>query len=174
MSLDLARQFLLSKGDPAISEAELLRELEVPVFCFRRLASLFRLSCFTQRLTDILGGVLSDLPFEIFDSIRRMTNLYFFYDDGKVLASVEEIKIEPWQASIIKVSFSQKSVEFSDFALRGIFAHELGHVDLGHYSGSIRFQTYGEREDEADRKAVEWGFSDEIRAIRDNLKTFQI
>ncbi len=44
------------------------------------------------------------------------------------------------------------------------------HTHLEHYCRPMGFQSYGQREEEADALCKEWGFSDEIESLRKRLE----
>ena len=159
--------FLRQQGDSNISIEELERELEVPVFCHRRIAALFKTYEFTQRLTDALGYVGSCLPFEDFYSIRSMENLIFLYDNGSVLASVQGVFTDTFHKCVVIVHVSRKAADLSDSQLAGLFAHELGHVHLRHFDGG--FNSQSEKEMAADAIAEGWGFQEELASLKKGL-----
>jgi hypothetical protein len=57
--------------------------------------------------------------------------------------------------------------KLSDPAKKGVIAHEFAHVFLQHLDASWDPNVIDEYENEADSKAVEWGFEEEISAMRD-------
>lgn len=154
--------FLRSKGDPNISIEELEREVNVPKFCWRRLTRCF-LNNFrdnTERLQEVIGSVLGDLEQNVFVELLSMPLLFVEFTK---IAMVQRLPIFPDYSYVLPIMFGDIR-DFSFMEARGIVAHEFCHVLLGHYQdrnpSHVRFEL------DADAKARELNFSDEISSIR--------
>jgi hypothetical protein len=168
---DWVLPFLLSRPDDRISLEEYEREISIPSFAYRRLASYFNIN-FSEntRLVEIFGGVVSDLPQGIFFQLLGTRNLFFSFNDG--LAFVQQMSLSDFPRNSILCSFSSELLKLSDSCVRGTISHELCHICLGHYQLEIQaIRRAGAREDDADQMAISWGFSYEISAVREFLKT---
>jgi hypothetical protein len=161
--------FLREKGDPNISPEELERELSLPIFCFRRLANLFRINFSSNiRLIELFGSIISDLPEEVFCQLLAMRNLFFSFTES--LAFVQGFDFVEGTPGIF-CAFSERLLNLSDTCVRGGIIHELSHIVLGHYSREAQsLSLKSELENQANEKAVSMGFEYEILKINECLK----
>jgi hypothetical protein len=162
--------FLRSREDPNISPEELEREIGVPIFCYQRLSKCFNINFQSNvRLCELFGSVLADLPIEVFADLLNTRNLFFFWSGS--LAMVQAVNFTEGKPAIF-CYFSDRLLQKSDSIVRGAIAHELSHIISRHYEDEVQqLQTVGAMEDEADQRAIEWGFEFEIRAVRGSLKS---
>jgi hypothetical protein len=156
---DWVPEFLRLQGDPRISEAELDRELKIPQFCRRRLVSLFRHNLHeNEKLVELVGSVLADLNLTTFFDLLIKQNLFFaeFHEYGAAL------NIPPSERDTAVILLGDLTdLPFS--VSRGLVAHEVGHLILGHHREKIRFEKF---EEQADAAVTAEGFGDDISALR--------
>ena len=119
-------------------------------------------------IRSAFGSTLSDLPEDVFQSLRKMKNVFYSYindycGEVKLFRSEHDIVV----GDIVRfVCFPNHVVSLGYEILRGIIAHELAHVYSLHLSGNE------ESEDEADNLAASWGFQSEINALREHMRQF--
>jgi len=123
----------------------------------------------SQRFSESFGSVLADLPEDVFRDLCATKNVFFIFTpfqgaEVKILRSESGIKKDQ---TFRIVNFPYASIFMPHSALRGEVAHELAHVLLTHESVS---RDLDKMEDEADRVASNWGFRNEINALRDYWK----
>jgi hypothetical protein len=158
--------FLRLKGDPNISPEELTRELAIPERCWLRISRCF-LTNFSQNenLEKVIGSVLSDLDEDIFCEFFQMPIIFINFEKKGMC---QRIPIIEGFNHVIAVFFGDiRDLNFLE--ARGLAAHEFSHVLCGHYSDKNPSPTLYELE--ADAKARELGFSDEIESVRKYLKS---
>jgi len=122
---------------------------------------------------DIFGSVLADLPEEVFLQIRAMKNVLYTFTPNpgaevKHFFFEENDNHENWDRIVI-VTFPFGIIDMSAKAARGMIAHELVHVCV-HSDKAISNDAM---EDEADRIAMEWGFEEEIKAMREYIAEYE-
>jgi hypothetical protein len=163
-------EFLLSQADGRISREEYIREISVPAFAHRRLASYLNINFSTNiRLVQLFGCTLSNLPLEVFEQLLRLRNLFFSHHEA--FGYVQSVRLAPGDEAIY-CDFPEKLLALTDVCVTAGIVHELAHIALDHYSAEIQASTTcAQREDQADSKCIEWGFSFEIETIRGYLKT---
>jgi hypothetical protein len=162
---DWVQPFLKRKGDDKISEQELARDLQIPVFCYRRLTDFF-IHDFDERVKTLLGIFLSNLEPEVFYQLQTTPNLYLH----NVTKIGEVRRLEPRESGPIELVEFSKLDEMSDSAVLGNIAHEMSHVYLKH-SGQLTIGLNLILEKEADALVKEWGFEYELSKAREFLKT---
>jgi len=120
--------------------------------------------------TDVFGSVLTNLPKDCFIKLRKMKSLFFFLPSG-VGAEVKQIELkddikagEILQAAIFPIEVVSRPTE----VMRGVVAHELAHICLGHLADKPPY--FEVRENQADDLAKDWGFKKEIEAMREYHK----
>ncbi|MEE4601990.1 MAG: hypothetical protein V2J65_11985 [Desulfobacteraceae bacterium] len=125
---------------------------------------------FCPHLTSVIrsafGSTLSDLPEDVFQSLKKMKNVFYSYiDDYYGEVKLFRLEHDIVAGDIVRfVCFPNHVVSLGFEILRGIIAHELAHVYLLHLSGNK------EIEDEADNLAASWGFQSEINAFREHVR----
>ena len=115
----------------------------------------------TQLMTTAFGSVLSDLPeMMVFKKLSEMKNVFFIFNEFG-WGTVKKLNFDEPMEEIHIVVFDNVSSSMPFIALRGMIAHEIAHVYLGHTFGTE------EIEDRTDKLAIEWGFEAEIKALRE-------
>jgi len=160
---DWVPEFLRAKGDQNISIEELERDLQIPVFCYRRLAGCFRI--LTPRYYDreclyfLIGYVLGNLPKDIFQTVMALKTTFVASENFGSVTRLEE------GGTLVTLN---RILGLRDAEAIGVIAHELAHAVGGELFGSL----YGvdDLESRADDLASQWGFKEEIESIRTYLK----
>ena len=123
--------------------------------------------------TGSFGSVLANLPHNVFLKLKRMRNLFFVFTqflggEVKILYPLRPLQ----KGKICIVTFRLIDIEkMSSDALMGCIAHELAHVYLEQELTSIvSKEAWEDAEKEADELAIEWGFEDNIKVLRDFRK----
>ena len=114
--------------------------------------------------TTTFGAVLADLSQEVFLKLKEMRNLFFCFTPMPG-AEVKQFRLEDdlRAGEVLQiVIFPYASAFMPPMAIRGEIAHELAHVWLEHRSTT----EHEKQEDETDNLAREWGFVEEIEALR--------
>ena len=154
-------EFLRLVGDSHISPEQLDRELQVPLFCQRRLLNLFSYNFSeNQKLIDIVASVLGDVNAGTFFDLLTQQRLFFveFHDFGCAFNILPSEK-----ATAVILLDPMDGLPFS--VGRGIVVHELlGHVRCGHHREKTRRKEF---EEEADVSAIAEGFGDDILSLRE-------
>jgi hypothetical protein len=154
--------FLRNRGDSLISSEELERDLLIPLFIYRRLAGC--LTIITQKFYDrnkileVLGYVLSNLPEEIFQTVLAMNTTFICFDSIGGICRIGS------PGAIITLN---KILKLRNVEIAGVIVHELAHLASGSLFGN--FEEGGDSETRADELGICWGLEDEIAAIRKYL-----
>lgn len=117
--------------------------------------------------TCAFGSVLADLPEEVFLKIRSMKNVFYTFTPNpgaevKHFVFDEDDRIENWDR-IIVVTFPYEVSFMPPITAKGTIVHELAHV----YAHPDQAVSNEKMEDEADQLPIDWGFEEEIKAMRD-------
>lgn len=156
--------FLKSLRPESISEASLDAEILSPVFCWRKLINCFHHNFqYNEPMQELCGSVLSDLEKEAFRKFAEALPVFILAD---CLGWVQ--RIGPISSSVLVV-FSGDILSLSWQAGRGVVFHEIAHVALNHQGLSVGDPGCKTKESDADKLVVEWGFSEEITAVRKYL-----
>ena len=142
------------------------KEFEEPESVFRDLTDFLQCD-FGENLAfkEIFGSALADLPFEVFEKLCGMKNLFIIFNSTQGA----EVKLFHLEKGIRKgqtmriASFPYTSMFRPREAIRGMVVHEIAHVFLEHDFKKDGVQI----EDKADQTARNWGFEAEIKALRD-------
>ena len=145
-----------------VSEESWGQEIHIPVFAWKRLSGLMQTNWVDERFTEIFGSCLAQLSEDDFLYLLRMKNLYLILPER--LGEVHGFSKGSNSAVVICI-FSPDILLLPDIKIRGIIAHELGHIFEDHYALS-EWRPQSEIEGEANQRAINLGFSDEIEAIR--------
>jgi len=150
--------FLRMKGDPNISSEELDRDLQIPIFCYQRLAGCFRIITprfyDRERLLWLTGFVLSNIPEDIFLTLRAL-NLMILSMDGFGGATMVT------NGALINLS---RVLTLRDDLATAVIVHEVAHTVGGELFGTLN--AVDDLEKRSDDLASEWGFQQEIDALR--------
>lgn len=146
-----------------ISEESWEQEINLPVFAWRRLAGLMNTNWMDQRFRDIFGSVLASLSEKDFLELFKMRNLYFILPER--LGEIHGFS-KGANTAIVVCVFSPAILLLSDIEIRGVIAHELGHIFEKHYTVS-ESRPQSEIEEEADARAISLGFGCEIEELRE-------
>ena len=159
------QEFLRGKGDQNISKEELDREIQIPVFCYRRLTDFF-IHDFDERIKTLFGIFIASLEPEVFYQLQIRPNFYLH----NVTKIGEVRRLEPRQPGPIELVVFSRLGEMTDSAVLGTISHEMSHVYLKH-SDRLVVGLNLAMENEADCLCKEWGFDFELSKARDFLKT---
>jgi hypothetical protein len=127
----------------------------------------------SQWMIGAFGSTLADLPKEVFLRFEEMKHVFYVFTPSPGGAEVkpfildQDHDVDKWDRVII-VSFPYEISCKPSAAARGMIVHELAHV----YLHSDEMAITDEMENEADQTAIEWGFGDEIKALRDYEKEY--
>lgn len=111
----------------------------------------------------LFGSVLSDLPKDVFLELRSRRNVFYLFTPNEGSEVKHFFFDEKWD-HVIVVNFPYALSEMDDtMAAKGSIVHELAHV----HSHSDSPVSSDEREDEADKIAIDWGFGAEIEKMRE-------
>jgi len=117
-------------------------------------------------VATVFGGVLADLPKEVFTRLVERKNVVYTFTlnpraevNTFILDGEEDAK---QQGRNTVVTFPYQAVFMPIAALRGTIVHKLVHV----YLLSQEIASNDAMEDEADKVAREWGFQEETAAMR--------
>jgi len=123
-----------------------------------------------QLFTEIFGSVLADLPQNVFEKISTMKNVFYIFTPQPGA----EVKILRFEHDIMAgetikiVNFPYTDLFNPLRVLRGEIAHEIAHIYAEHdFVQLMNGKTHEDQEDEADQLAMEWGFKDEIKELRE-------
>lgn len=113
------------------------------------------------------GSILSDLPGEVFLQLVGMRHVFYTFTPNpgaevKPFVLNDEENAGDWDR-ILVVPFPYAVYTMPPMARQGSTVHELPHVCVH----SDKAASTDAMEDEADRVAGEWGFKEEIEAMRE-------
>lgn len=112
----------------------------------------------------VFGSVLADLPERVFKRLCSMKNLFFVYTPNRrAETKIIELKNNITEQKLQVVVFPYDSDFLPSMVLRGEILHELVHVHTG-------LADIIEQEDQIESIAIEWGFEEEIKAVREYKK----
>jgi hypothetical protein len=158
--------FLEEKGDSKISKEELARDLQIPIFCYRRLSDFF-FHDFSDRIKTLFGTFLANLEPGVFCQLATVPNLCLH--NVTKIASVRRINRNPYPDLPIEMAEFSRLSEMTDLAVIGAIAHEMAHVYLSHNDRVTVGLNLG-LENEADTLVKQWGFEFELMKSREFLK----
>jgi hypothetical protein len=116
---------------------------------------------------NTFGSVLSDLPKEVFLQLVGMKNVFFTFTPNpgaevKPFVLEDRDNLGDW-SRIIVVTFPYAVYGMPLMAIRGSIVHELVHVCL---HSETKVGSNDAMEEEADKVAGDWGFTEEIAEMR--------
>jgi hypothetical protein len=160
-------QFLTARGDQNISIEELGRDLQTPVFCYRRLADFFYHDL-DERIKTLFGVFLANLEPEVFCKLQGTPNLRIH--GIKRIGQVRRVNQSPEHPSLpIEIVEFEYYWEMTDSEVIGDIAHEMSHVYLAH-NDQVLCGLNLVLEAEADVLVEDWGFGFELEKVRQFLK----
>lgn len=115
-----------------------------------------------KRFLKRLRATLERLPQDIFDVVEQTVS--FIIDTGALAINVPVPASDRGQTNII---IYERSLSFSEAALVGLCAHEIAH-------SIIEYPDHRINEELADRKVMEWGFSEELEALEREKKILYV
>ena len=122
----------------------------------------------SQFLMEAFGSALADLPEDVFVKLKKMEHLLFVFAPN-LDAEVKHFCLNNIikEKSIIVITFPFFVAYWSPLVVRGTIVHALARVYIENVWNTVGGD---EREKEADKLAVEWGYKDEIKALDDFRK----
>lgn len=110
---------------------------------------------------NVFGSVLADLPEEVFKRICSMKNLFFVYTPNpRAETKIFQLKNDITERTLQVVIFPYDSDFLPSMVLRGEIVRELVRVHRG-------LVDVVEQEQRIDAIAIEWGFREEVEALRE-------
>jgi hypothetical protein len=155
--------FLRELRPEFISNEVFESEIKHAPYAWRRMANLFLHRFESDAMTELLGSVLCDLSREAFDKILRS---YPFFILSRGPGFCQELHAKGDVALVIFCESDLAPMRWTE--RRGVLVHELSHIFLDHLVTPFSLDDpFGRRrEEETDDTCREWGFSEEIQAIR--------
>jgi len=155
--------FLRSIKPETVSDEVYEQELARPVFCWRHLSNIFLHKFNNDHMDELLGAVISEMHKSDFDKLLKA---YPFF---VLLRSPGMVQLFHASGDVHLVMFCLSDLSAMGwFKAKALVAHEIAHVVLDHCSQpfSLDDPWLEKKQKEADELCCQWGFTEEIQAVR--------